>query len=36
MSRAVYVGDAIVPCHVQSLVVESRTGVPVDKAGNER
>ena len=29
-------GDAIVPRHVLSLVVESRTGVPVDKAGNDR
>lgn len=34
MSRTVYVGDDTVPCYVLSLVVESRTGVPVHKAGN--
>jgi hypothetical protein len=36
VSRTVCVGDAIVPRHVPSLVVESRNGVPIDKAGNDR
>lgn len=30
MPRIVYERDDIVPCHVLSLVGESRTGVPVD------
>ena len=36
MYGTVYVGDAIVPCHVQGSIVEFPTGVPVDKAGNDR
>ena len=36
MCRTVYVSDAIVHCQVQSSIVESPTGVPVDKPGNDR